>query len=68
MKAGTKVTVQGHNISGLPIQENATVARVTKDMRPMPANYVPVRFADGCKVLVPMDRIEVGHFNRYAAA
>jgi hypothetical protein len=68
MKAGTKVMVQGWNIAGLPVTENATVARVTKEMIPMPANYVPVRFADGRKLLIPSEHVQVGYFDRYATA
>lgn len=44
MKAGTKITVTW-TFTGRT--ESATVARTTNDMLPLPAGYVPVRFAQG---------------------
>lgn len=34
------------------VEERAKLARVTKDMLPLPAGYVPVRFDDGSRLLV----------------
>ena len=52
MKAGTKVTVTFIRPEG-DVKEAATIGRVTKAMLPMPAGYVPVRFAaDGALLLV----------------
>ena len=51
MKAGTGVTVTFIRPEG-NAKEAATIARVTKAMLPLPAGYVPVRFADGGTLLV----------------
>jgi hypothetical protein len=53
MKAGTKIIVTfPARLDGVT-QERATVARVTKDMLPLPAGYVPVRFeGDSGTILV----------------
>lgn len=55
MKAGTKITVTWTFTGRV---ESATVARTTKDMLPLPADYVPVRFAQGV-VLVHSSIIKV---------
>jgi hypothetical protein len=51
MKAGTKITITWIRPKG-DVKEAATVGRVTAAMLPMPAGYVPVRFADGGMLLV----------------
>ena len=51
MKAGTQVTVTFIRPEG-DAKESATIGRVTKAMMPMPAGYVPVRFADGGLLLI----------------
>lgn len=58
MKAGSKVYVKFINVDGSEGREPATVAITTREMLPMPAGYVPVRFHDGgATALIPSDRI-----------
>lgn len=57
MKAGQRIEVRIYPLSG-PALEPAKVARVTKDMLPLPAGFVPVRFdADGARLLVHVSNI-----------
>lgn len=52
MKAGTNVNVKFIRPEG-DVTEQATVCRVTAMMLPLPAGYLPVRFAaDGAVALV----------------
>ena len=56
MKAGAKVLVTSIQRQG-KVQESATVCRVTRAMLPLPAGYVPVRFAAGAVVRAPLSCI-----------
>lgn len=58
MQTGTKIAVNWIRPEG-DISEPATVARTTAAMLPLPAGYVPVRFADGGVLLVHGSRITV---------
>jgi hypothetical protein len=51
VNAGTKIIVTWTRPEG-DAAESATVARTTRDMLPLPAGYVPVRFADGGVLLI----------------
>jgi hypothetical protein len=57
MKVGAQVLIKGSNASGAATVEAATVCRTTKAMLPMPAGYVPVRFADGARLLAHESRM-----------
>lgn len=56
MRAGTKITVRFIRPEG-DVTESATVTRTMKDMLPMPVGYVPVRFANGGRLLVHTSQI-----------
>ena len=55
MKVGTKIVVTFMRPEG-DVTELAIVARVTKQMLPLPAGYMPVRFQQGV-LLVHLSRI-----------
>ena len=56
MKVGTKIAVTFFRPEG-DVTELAIVARVTKQMLPLPASYMPVRFHQQGVVLVHLSRI-----------
>lgn len=51
------VKVIGFDSVGSKTYEVATLARVTRQMLPLPIGYVPVRFSDGARLLVHTSRI-----------
>jgi hypothetical protein len=51
MKTGSHVLIKGSAVNGTAVCERATVCRTTHAMLPLPAGYVPVRFADGARLL-----------------
>lgn len=53
-----QVLVTWHRPEG-DVTEAAKLARVTRDMLPLPAGYVPVRFADGGVLLIHSSSVEV---------
>jgi hypothetical protein len=55
MKTGASVIV---TLSGGLTKEAATICRTTRVMRPLPAGYVPVRFAsDGARLVVHASQV-----------
>ena len=52
------VEVMGQSINGDTRWDAAKIWRITKDMRPMPDGYMPVKFdSDGQVMLIPVEAL-----------
>ena len=58
IKSGTPVQVEFVGLEGGLRYERATVARRIAAILPIPAGFVPIRFADGARLLVHVSAIK----------